>query len=257
MASSPDTKPCILDLAMPRGTGPAARQTVTAREASTAAALESLPVFRSMGGSLCLELARIGRIRRVPDGSSILLAADRASLFAVLAGCVAADMELSPVDIGPADYYPAPAAIFTGKALVDGPSKMSLTARSEVTVLQWPVGQLLPLIQRYPELALHLAAVLGEMAVRAMTSATDSQLPTAERRCAAALLRLSGHCRELPLTRSELGRLVGVSRSPASSILAALEQIEAVGLGYRQITVLNRSALALIRDGTLSLLHAG
>lgn len=219
---------------------------------AAAAALEASSAFRDVPCHVRAQLAVGARIRRYPAKSLISLAGDEASLIIVLHGSIDVQTKWSPPDLGPGDIYGAPAAIFTAASLGASGSLLTVCARTDAECISLPANCLLQLLHRSPELAIFIATVFGTMMERAMTAAVDNQLPTAERRCAATLYRLSTDGPDVNLTHSELGQMTQVGRSSVGTVLAALERYRILSTGYRHIEVCDRASLALIRDGLLS-----
>jgi hypothetical protein len=127
---------------------------------------------------------------------------------------------------------------------------MTITASSDVIIASWPRSFTFRCWDQSPQLTYTLAGILGAMATRAMQSAADMLLPTAERRCAAIILRLSENTAALNVTRETLGQMANVSRSGACTILLSFANAGIVELDYRKVIVRNRLELASIRDGT-------
>lgn len=204
---------------------------------------------RALPEAQAREAVVAARVRRYSAGSIVTMADDDACLLTVLAGSVFVEAGRSAYDIGPYDWQAAPSNFLTGASLVEGPSIMTITASTDVIVARWPRKFTFGCGDQHPKLTYALAGILGTMATRAIQSAADMLLPTAERRCAAIVHRLSGNTPALHVTRETLGQMANVSRTGACNILLSFARVGIVDLEYRKVIVRNRLELAAIRDG--------
>lgn len=195
------------------------------------------------------EAVAAARVHRYSAGSVVTMAGNDACLITVLAGSVFVEAGRSASDIGPYDWQAAPANFLTGASLVEGPSIMTITASSDVIIARWPRTFTFRCGDQNPQLTCSLAGILGALAARAMQSTADMLLPTAERRCAAIILRLSENTATLPVSQQALGQMANVSRSGAGSILLSFARAGIVELEYRKVIVRDRAALSAIREG--------
>lgn len=196
------------------------------------------------------EAVAAARVRHYSAGSIVTMAGDDACLITILVGSVFFEAGYSAYDIGPSDWQIAPSNFLTGASLAAGSSIMTITASSDIVVARWPGHFILDRDDHNPYFTHALSGILGAMASRAMQSAVDMHLPTAERRCAAIVLRLSENTSALDVTRETLGQMANVSRSGSGSILLSFARAGIVELDYRKVIVRDRAALAAIREGT-------
>lgn len=216
---------------------------------STLSAVALISWVRALPDGQAREAVVAARVRRYSAGTLVSMAGDEASLIAVLDGSVLVEFGSSSDDSGPFDWQISPSSFLTGASLVEGLSSMTITASSDVTIARWPRGFTFHRGNQNPQFIHALAGILGAMATRAMQSAADMLLPTAERRCAAIILRLSENTAALHVSQQVLGQMANVSRSGAGSVLLSFARSGIVELEYRKVIVRDRAALAAIRDG--------
>lgn len=123
------------------------------------------------------------------------------------------------------------------------PRVTSAMALEDCLILTVDRGQLDAAFQRHPELALPMLQHLART-VRLLSDHVDgiSFLP-ADRRLAAALLRLAGSDGRVPSTHEELGYAVGVSRVTVSRALARFAGKGWLEQSYGVVRLLDREAL--------------
>lgn len=213
-------------------------------------ALGRLPWVESLPDACARSAIAAARMHSYAAGTVVTHVGDPAGLVAILEGSVLIEMGCSPDDVGPSDWLAGPASFLTGVSLLPGRSVLSLTANSDVVVARWPKGFTFPHGDGDPYLPRALAEILATMARRAMATVADMQLPTAARRIAAVVLRLSSTADELTITQETLGRLANVCRSITGRILLAMAREAIVEINYGKIVVRDRQAVALIRNGS-------
>ena len=137
------------------------------------------------------------------------------------------------------------------------PRVAAANTRSPVWVARASHGSVRGLLDKRPEWWRHFlqpAATNGDIA---LSIAADLLIRDSERRCAAVLLRLSGHRfigpndREpvdVPITQDELADATNLSRSSVRSILHRLVARKLIEQGYRGIVVRAPAALRAFID---------
>ncbi len=139
------------------------------------------------------------------------------------------------------------------------PRRLAASARTPVWIARVSRDQVTALLAKRPEWLRHfmqLAIVYGDVASNV---AADLLIRDSERRCAAVLLRLSGHrfagpgdgaAVEVPMTQSELAGAANLSRNSVGTIVQKLKARGLIDLGYRGVTIRAPAALrAFIEEG--------
>ena len=130
----------------------------------------------------------------------------------------------------------------------------SSVARNDVTVAHVSTESLKVLEAEIPDLRLRLVTIASIYLEFFNLSYADNADRDIDARTRAAIRRLLGErwlpgCEfpgdpfEIPVTQDEIAELAHLSRNAVGPILRKLEQAGAISLGYRKITVLNRSLL--------------
>ncbi len=128
-------------------------------------------------------------------------------------------------------------------------------ARTPSTILLVPYRAMKRLLSETPAWWEHLGA-LNFLTIRHYGSfAVDLQLADSRQRTAAILLQVAGlrfegeAPRTVDITQDELGQIANLSRHPVGEHLRAFARQGFITLGYRQITLINASALRALADG--------
>jgi CRP-like cAMP-binding protein len=134
----------------------------------------------------------------------------------------------------------------------------SIVARTDVTLASMSEIEIESFLSTRPEWWRHVGALGVIYANTATSIAADMMIRDSGRRCAAALLQISG-CRHVekasaqgiqaPLSQEELASIANLSRTSVSTILHELEQAGLVRLGYRSVSIENASGLRAMIDG--------
>ena len=142
--------------------------------------------------------------------------------------------------------------ILTGR-----PRSVAATARTDTQLARVPHAEVRALLGRRPDWWDHvmpLSIAYGDVASRV---AADLLIRNSERRCAAVLLRLSGHHftnrqnrhgAEIGITQEELAGAANLSHSSVHGILKRLADRGLVELRYRGLQILDPSALRAFAD---------
>lgn len=179
-------------------------------------------------------------------------------LLGLAQGVVAFRTVLGPPDL-PLMHFVHPVFWFGYVPILSGrPRRLSATARTEVWLGRVAHADVRALLDRRPDWWHHLmplAVTYGDVASRI---AADLLIRSSERRCAAVLLRLSGHrfadhpdhvATELGITQEELAGAANLSHSSVHGILKRLADRGLVQPGYRALTILDPNALQSFADG--------
>jgi CRP/FNR family transcriptional regulator, cyclic AMP receptor protein len=139
-----------------------------------------------------------------------------------------------------------------GPRISGQPRRISANAKSPVWLASVPQATVMALLGERPEWWQHflpLALAYGDVAINI---AADMLIRGSERRCAAALLRLSGRRFpdqgdaapvEIPLSQDELADAANLSRNTTGEVLRKLATRGLIELGYRCIIVHAPTAL--------------
>jgi CRP/FNR family cyclic AMP-dependent transcriptional regulator len=137
------------------------------------------------------------------------------------------------------------------------PRPVAATTRTDVQLARVPRAEVRALLDRRPDWWHHLmplAITYGDVASRV---AADLLIRNSERRCAAVLLRLSGHRftnrqgrheAEIGITQEELAGAANLSHSSVHGILKRLADRGLVELRYRGLQILDASGLRAFAD---------
>jgi len=201
-------------------------------------------------------LLEVAQIREFRAGQSIFFEGDEMDgLDGIVSGWVgvySAPTENPPVLIhfmGPGDWGGG------GPILSDENTRISSpVARTDVKVVHITRKSLKVLETEFPDLRLRLVTLGSIYLDFFKVLYADNSGKDIDARTRAAVRRLLGEsflpgCEfpgdpiEIPVTQDEIAELTRLSRNAVGPILRTLERAGAISLGYRKITVLNRSLL--------------
>lgn len=197
------------------------------------------------------ELSRRSRLRRYRRGETIFLQEDPGdSLFVVAHGLVKIfvtsprgdDLVLSTL---------GPCQTFGELALLDGGGRSaSAEAANDCMVVIVERAKFLEVLNQRPELIDRLMLTLGQMVRRLTEQAGDLAFLDMQGRVAKLLLQLatgdSGSPAEevdVPLSQTDLARMVGASRQTVNQILRAFQLAGFITVTGRTLRILRRDAL--------------
>jgi CRP-like cAMP-binding protein len=201
------------------------------------------------------KVALISSARRheFSNGQAIYMAGDEtAELYGIVEGAVyfaspAANQEEAIAHIG----YPGQWFGFT--PLVTGGERiLSAIARGPVAVLCVPIQVVRQLLEQNAVWWRSIALILSYELALTVCVASDLLLRCPAARLCATLLRLSGlrpqfsnQAQELriPITQEELAAMSNLSHSYVSNLLRTMEKDRTIELGYRELRILNPTAL--------------
>lgn len=189
------------------------------------------------------------RPQRLSANQTLALAGDpNPPLWALLEGWVSLSSGAGAEDAGPVDLISG--AAWLQAIDCNGRSAATICVRESATVAAIPASRLDRIRAEDPLLFGWLMEATTAMLPRLMLALSDNLLPTGERRCAAALLRLipaAGF--EVPVSQSELAELAGMSRHTAGRVLRDFERAGMITIGYRHILVHDQDRVRAVREG--------
>jgi CRP-like cAMP-binding protein len=220
------------------------------------AALASSIHFRDLARDDLDRLAELGRVRRLRDGESAGRAGERRrEIWIVLSGSMrmssvtTAGREFVYAMLGPGGFYGI------GSVLSEVVTTVDAYAAGPTSLIVMDGLALAALLDRRPWLWRHVVKLLHRRLTLAMTVVRDISVAPLEQRIARRLLGqamsggsdVSGDLTiELRVTQSDLGRMLGASRSKVNGELKRLEQHGLLRIGYRTITLADCARLRRI-----------
>ncbi|MBV8031257.1 MAG: Crp/Fnr family transcriptional regulator, partial [Betaproteobacteria bacterium] len=188
-------------------------------------------------------IASLGRLRRLKDGQAAPPDGGHGRhLFVIVSGCVRLSSatrqgrEFVYALLGPGSFYGL-GNVIKG---IDPRADAEASGATEIAVIDGP--GFLALLDREPRLWRHVAVLLHKRLTHAMWAIRDNSVaPLAERlvrrllALAAAAAPAHGAPVSLRLTQTDLGRMLGTSRSRINGILKRLERERLVEVSYRTI----------------------
>jgi len=150
-----------------------------------------------------------------------------------------------------------PGSIFGEESVFDfavnGPSYCAQAIKPSV-VWKIPASQAKDMLIQYPELRLALLRTFGKRLVQVENRLEENAYHWLPERLAAEIIRQSRYAEsnQIRLSHQALADILGTYRETISAILRDFREAGWVKLGYRRITILNRSALedmaGIVRD---------
>jgi len=201
-------------------------------------------------------LLEVARIREYQTGQSIFFAGDEMDgLDGLISGSVG--VYSAPTENPPVLYHIAGPGLWTDGGRVHSKENtrvVSPVARNDVTTAHVRREALQDLEAEFPDLRLRLVSLSSIYIHFFSLLHADNANRNIEARTRATVRRLLGErwlpgCEfpgdpeEIFVTQDEIAELANLSRNAVGPILRKLEQAEAISLGYRKITVLNRNLL--------------
>jgi CRP-like cAMP-binding protein len=132
--------------------------------------------------------------------------------------------------------------------LSDTPRTISLMAATESRMLHLPHKDIRSLLDNQPKYwqsFYRLATINTNIAVGLLAEALSLTLRA---RVCRRLLQLTDPSKDITVTQENLSKMLGVYRSTLRPILNHLADVEAIRLGYRKISVMDREALLKFKD---------
>jgi CRP-like cAMP-binding protein len=129
-------------------------------------------------------------------------------------------------------------------------------ARTPSTILHVPYRALKRLLAEAPAWWQHLGALNFRIIRHYGSVAVDLQLADSRKRTAAMLLQVAGlrfegeAPRTVDITQDELGQIANLSRHPVGEHLRAFARQGFITLGYRQVTLIDATALRSLADSS-------
>ncbi len=219
------------------------------------AVLQRNYLFRGLANGALDRIANLATRRVYQKGAVIFAQGERGdALFGVVAGRV----RISASGAGGQEVFlniMEPGDTFGEIAVMDGlPRTAGATALDHATVITIKRADFLQLLEREPQLAIHLLRLLCERLRWTSELVEESAFLTGPARLAKRLLILASlHGRatgvgrlELRISQAELARFLGISRQIVNQHLSEWRRNEWVELGRSQIVIRNPEALRLM-----------
>lgn len=211
------------------------------------AALARSTHFRELAPEDLDRLAELGRLRRLRDGEAAVRAGRRQrEIWIVLSGCIrmsgttARGEEYVYAMLGPGGFYGI------GSLLSEIHTTVDARAAGATSLVVIDGRDFIALLDRQPRLWRHVIKLLHRRLTLAMSVIRDISVAPLEQRIARRLLgqAMSGGSEvsgdravELRVTQTDLGRMLGASRSKINTELKRLERDGLLRVGYRTITL--------------------
>ena len=193
--------------------------------------------------------ARSGKWRTYQPGQFVYFSGDAAD---GIYGLASGGLEVTfPLFAGePVVLHRAQAGLWSGDnaELSATPRTISLMAATECRMLQLPhdaIRRLLDDQPKYWQSFYRLATINTTIAVGLLAEVLSLTLRA---RVCRRLLQLTDLSTDATVTHEDLSKMLGVYRSTLRPILKYLADINAIRLGYRKISVVDRDALTRFKD---------
>lgn len=189
-------------------------------------------------------LAAARLVRMAPGGFLFHVADDPGGVYGLAAGGIGAHLPSADGELRLAGVLRPGTWFGYGPAMRGGPRSMAFSVIEESWLFSLP----LPRVQAIARLSLaHQRAVMSMSEYGmdlAMTALGVLLLRAADKRVAATLLRMAPDDQPVRLTQAQLGEMVNADRQVVNRVLKALAARGWLAVGYGQITVTDRAALA-------------
>ena len=219
---------------------------------SAKAVLQRNPLFRGLPEAALDRVAALATRRSYAKGAVIFAQGDEGdALFGVAAGRV----RISASGAGGQEVFlniMEPGDTFGEIAVMDGlPRTAGATALDHATVICIKRPDFLQLLEREPQLAIHLLKLLCERLRWTSELVEESAFLAGPARLAKRLMILASlhgrstaiGCLELSISQAELARFLGISRQIVNQHLSEWRKNGWVDLGRSQIVIRNAEAL--------------
>ena len=209
--------------------------------------------FRMLEAAHLDALAELCHLRRLRDGAAVGAVGEPLNELLVvlsgglrLGGVTASGREFVYALLGPGSFYGLGYIIHGSASIADAHAH----GDTELAVLKG--DRLLALLDSQPRLWRHVCRLLTHRLTLAMSVIRDLSLAPLRQRIAQRLLgqAMSGGAHvegtgplEVRVTQTDLGRMLGASRSKVNAELKSLEQGGLLKLSYRSITLLDTRRL--------------
>ena len=213
------------------------------------ALLQAHPIFRGLDRAIVDSLVPHALTRKVKRGKPLFRKGDEGTnLYVVCAGAVRVSASSEQGKDAVFNLF-VPGEIFGEIAFLDGGPRTAdavMIEAGELMVIER--RDFLPLLHRYPELALRLLEILCRRLRRTSQQLEDIVFLGLEPRLAKALLYLYDHSfskpgQKIKVTQREISQLVGISRESANKQLRSWERRKWLKLEHRGLTILAPDAL--------------
>lgn len=220
--------------------------------------LLGIDLFSGLDADALDDVVRHGRARRLPKDMQVLVQGDPATTCHVLLDGRIKISQTAPDGghvvlryLGPGDMYG------TLAVLMGIPLPADATAVVDSVEIYWSATSMAGLMERHPKLALASSRLAGGRLVDLQARLREITTERVEQRLARALLRMvrqagrktpEGVEIDFPITRQELGEMIGATLHTVSRTLSAWEEQGVVESSRRRIVVREPDALAAIAE---------
>lgn len=193
---------------------------------------------------------RHGRWRSYCEGAAVCMAAEPSSgLCGLGAGAIEATLTLA--GDASATIFRCPPGIWFGEGCALGGASRSWTmsAARDSEVFHVPAGAVRRLLAQEPR---HWGALmaLGQLNTSfAVTLLAETMSLSPRARLARLVLRLADDAGRVHARHDDLARLIGMTRSSLQRALRGMTENGALSLGYRQMVIADRAAVARVAEG--------
>jgi CRP/FNR family transcriptional regulator, cyclic AMP receptor protein len=200
----------------------------------------------------------ICRLRRYSAGETLYAAGDEpGGIYGLVRGSVCVSMVGTATEMHFVHLLQPGNWFGEGSALTGRPRRVSVVARTDVTVAHATLGNLQTLLAERPEWWRHIGCMAVETNSTSNTAGGDLMIRDPELRCIATIMRLCGCRFEDPeddvvvtasVSHEELGSMANLARNTVGDILRRLSDRGLVELGYRTIKVRDGDTLRAMVD---------
>ncbi len=224
--------------------------------------LKTMELFADLDEASLDDVLQAGHVRRLPKDMLVLAQGDPAiSCHALIDGRIKIS-QVTPDGAQVVIRYLGPGQMYGTVAVLMGiPLPADAIAVVDSVEMHWTAAAMAELIERHPRIALASNRITGGRLVDLQARLREIATERVDRRLARALARLaeqagrpSGDGIEIdfPITRQELGEMIGTTLHTVSRTLSAWEEQGIVESSRRRIVVRDLEALTLLAEGSAS-----
>ncbi|HEV7368585.1 Crp/Fnr family transcriptional regulator [Arenibaculum sp.] len=220
--------------------------------------IAKIDLFSGLDADALDDVVRRGHTRRLPKDMQVLVQGDPATTcHAVIDGRIKIS-QTTPDGGQVVLRYLGPGEMYGTLAVLMGiPLPADAIAVVDSVEIYWPAAAMADLIERHPKIALASSRLAGGRLVDLQTRLREVTTERVEQRLARTLLRMLGQAGrrtaegveiDFPITRQELGEMIGATLHTVSRTLSAWEEHGIVESSRRRIVVRDPDALAAIAE---------
>jgi CRP-like cAMP-binding protein len=221
--------------------------------------LSKLDLFSGLGEREISEIALIARRRRLQAGDVLFHKGDDGSdLYIIVSGKVKAFTTGPDGDDVVFRYMDAGELIGEIGAFAEGKRTATVGALEDCELLMIQRRELLPLLRRFPDIAIRLLSAFATRMIRLSESLEDNNFRHVKARLAKCLLSFADRWPEpaqnggvritLPISQGDLGDLIGATRESVNKLVRQWSSDGHVEMHDRAITIKNRAALEKLTE---------